>query len=388
MITILPCLLCCFYYAKKMRILYHPAFLLNVVACFFVALLSFGEVLILSPENFFPRLDENFFVNAAKEDFSTIISGNNRYLGFIIFSHLTYITSCEEALKFQLLPFALFILLVVYDFTRKKNALWLFPVVWGYIYMLATLAMRDTILIAGMLGILLKLSRAESKLAFGCWSFWGLVFFSFLRPEYSIVLFLTILWYCGAVRFKKKFFATYFIPSFLILLVFIFSNSFVIEVGNVFYPGRIESYKEDFVETGSSVPFLGDNLNALLRQLFTPLPSSKMVYLLSHGPSSNLVLKEVFRIVIMLGFYIMLLFLLFRPKAVYFLLRNNYFLQLLFIVSVINTIFYAVYRSGGGSTRNKVFPIFLVFIIYIKLKDRGNFTLKQWWSEKIGQADK
>lgn len=71
--------------------------------------------------------------------------------------------------------------------------------------------------------------------------------------------------------------------------------------------------------------------------------------------------------ILMMSFYLMSALLLFKWKKVCNILKNNRFLQVLFTIAVINTILYAIYRDGGGSSRNKLYPIMFAYVTFITL---------------------
>lgn len=354
-----------FLYAVRLKVISHPAFIFNIFAALFICVIAFLEIELLNDGYLYLYPDEPRFSAWAQEPFLDIINRHKRYLIYVLFSHSTYSFAGEWAFKIQSVPFALLSSLMIYDVTKQKNTLWLFPVVFGYLYFLATLNLRDSIVISAMLFFLLKISRSESK-GIIIWSMFAMAFFSIIRPEYSIVCSIVMVWVLVNRGIRNKFFVL-IVPSIIVTVLFVFFEDAIFGIADYFYPGRVAKYVAFRSPGLDAIPFLNDNATALVRQLFTPIPISKINFLLTHGPSYNLVVMEIFRMILMTSFYFMFLAVLFKWKKAYSYLKENRFLQVLFMLAVINTILYAIYRDGGGGTRNKLYPFILIYIMFGKM---------------------
>ena len=112
------------------------------------------------------------------------------------------------------------------------------------------------------------------------------------------------------------------------------------------------------------------------KQLFTPFPLSKIKVLLTSNqtvlnPLGTLYLIEISRIVLMLWVYILTLFSLLKIKSFFRFVYRSTFNTCLFYFSIINTLFYTAYNFGSGSSRNKLFPFFLLFLFFCEyLRER------------------
>jgi hypothetical protein len=272
----------------------------------------------------------------------------------------------EWVFKIQSLPFALLTCLVLFDATKKKSAMWLFPIVFAYLYFLATLNMRDMIIVCAMLFFSLKASRSGTN-GIIFWSGLSMLFFSLIRPEFTIVWFILMLVLLLTHMSKISFTKLFSIPILSVVVLYVFFPEPLIYVSEYLYPKRIGIYTSNRMEAVTNVPFLNANAASLVRQLFTPLPTSKLSYMLTEGITPNLIIMEIFRMILMMSFYLMSALLLFKWKKVCNILKNNRFLQVLFTIAVINTILYAIYRDGGGSSRNKLYPIMFAYVTFITL---------------------
>lgn len=355
-----------FLYAIRLKIINHPAFIFNVFFALFICVLAFLEVGLLKDGTIFLNPDEPWFSMEAQRPLQEILVNHKRYLAYILYSHSTYVLVGEWGFKIQSLPFALLSAMILYDASGKKNALWLFPIVFGYVYFLATLHMRDLMIICTSLYFALKVSRGGSKEII-TWSAIAMLFFSVLRPEFSIMWFFIMIWLLACYWAKNKFFMIFVIPVILSFISFAFFSDVFVNIASYFYPERIKSYVDDRAVELDSIFYFNDNINALIRQLITPLPTSKISYMLNYGLATNLFFQEIFRMVLMSLFYIMSIALLFNLKKSYLLIKENRFLQVLFAIALINTYLYAIYRDGGGSSRNKLYPIIWVYVVFLNI---------------------
>ncbi|MDH5652059.1 MAG: hypothetical protein OEZ39_09400 [Gammaproteobacteria bacterium] len=353
-------------YAAKLGVLRHPAFILNYVFAVFIVLFSFSEVLFFNEQTFYINSDEVWFANEAKLSLLEIWAKHTRYFLYIAYSHTTYLLTGEWGFKLQSVPFALLIALILYDGVKKIEILWLFPFFLGYIFFISTLNMRDTMVICIMLFYMLKISTANVK--------WLLVLSLvvanlclYIRPEYFYVCFLLMFWVLISRTVRGGLFVLCVIPSFFIIFSYIYIGDLVFSIAKIIYPVRIDSYLNETAVEITNVPFMNSNAASIVRQLLTPLPSSKINYFLTQGLSQNLFLLEFFRIIMMTSYYIMALMLMYKWRSTYAVMRDNIFLHAIFIMAVINTLLYAIYRDGGGASRNKLYPIILVLCLFVSV---------------------
>jgi len=379
MLTLLPGFCLVLVYAYKLGLLTNPGFLLNVIFAFLISLISIVEGIAITPDFFYVRLDEYWFYRESVSGMDYILNNHFRYFLYLAYSNLSYILGGEYIFKFHLVPFALLTSLVLFDITRLKSVLYFFPVVFGYIYFLSTIHMRDTLIVFFCLFFLFKLAETK-KPAFVI--FVTILFFLTLRAEFIIVFLFTYFWMKSESIFKKGFLLNYFIPGFLIIVLISLPNftDIVVVVSDLFFPGRMGLYLALRSEEVSSLPFLTENASSIIRQLITPFPWSKIRSLLTEPMGLNLYVKEIFRVIMMSSYFLMILYLFFNLKKVVEIMDENKFLRLLFAVSIQITILYAIFGDGGGASRNKLFPIILVFLIFnYSINHKKTFKLKEFY---------
>jgi hypothetical protein len=366
-----------FLYAMRLRIITHPAFIFNVFVALCIGALAFVDIGLVTDPNMYIFSDEKWFSPEAKRPLEEIISSHKRYLAYILFSHSTYLFAGEWAFKIQSIPFALFSSLILYDATRKKSTLWLFPIVFSFIFFLATLNLRDVILFSAMLFFMLKVSRSKLP-GIITWSTLTILFFSVIRPEYSIVCFFIMCWVLVNNRVKNKFLVL-IIPAVTVIVLFVFFENAIFGIANYFYPGRVSHYVSDKAVELGQIPFLNDNATALVRQLITPLPLSKIIFIYNNEVPGRRILYEILRMIMMISYYFMFVVVLIKWKKAYYFLVQNRFIQILFMMAVINTVLYAIYRDGGGGSRNKLYPFILVYVFFINFYI---FRIKKYVSDR------
>jgi len=379
MLTLLPGFCLVLVYAYKLGLLTNPGFLLNVIFAFLISLISIVEGIAITPDFFYVRLDEYWFYRESVSGMDYILNNHFRYFLYLAYSNLSYILGGEYIFKFHLVPFALLTSLVLFDITRLKSVLYFFPVVFGYIYFLSTIHMRDTLIVFFCLFFLFKLAETK-KPTFVI--FVTILFFLTLRAEFIIVFLFTYFWMKSESIFKKGFLLNYFIPGFLIIVLISLPNftDIVVVVSDLFFPGRMGLYLALRSEEVSSLPFLTENASSIIRQLITPFPWSKIRSLLTEPMGLNLYVKEIFRVIMMSSYFLMILYLFFNLKKVVEIMDENKFLRLLFAVSIQITILYAIFGDGGGASRNKLFPIILVFLIFnYSINHKKTFKLKEFY---------
>lgn len=366
MLTFLPVVCVFLIYAYKLKILTNPGFILNLIFAFLVSLMSIIEGLAVTPDFFYVRLDEEWFYHESVSGINNIYNNHFRYFLYLAYSNLSFQLGGDYIFKFHLVPFAILTSLILYEISKQKSVLYFFPVVFGYIYFLSTIHMRDILIIFFCLFFLFKLANSRRPLFVILFT---ILFFLTLRAEFIIVFLITYFWMKSESVFNKGFLINFFIPGLVIMVLISLPNftEIIISISDLFFPGRMRLYLALRSEEVSKLPFLTENASSIIRQLITPFPWSKIRSLLTEPIGTNLILKEIFRIIMMSSYFIILIYLSFNFRKVIVIMNENKFLRLLFAFSIQITILYAIFGDGGGASRNKLFPIILIFLIFNNL---------------------
>ena len=379
MLTLLPGFCLVLVYAYKLGLLTNPGFLLNVIFAFLISIISIVEGLAITPDFFYVRLDEEWYYHESTLGMDYILNNHFRYFLYLAYSNLSYLLGGDYIFKFHLIPFALLTSLILFDITRLKSVLFFFPIVFGYIYFLSTIHMRDMLIVFFCLFFLFKLTKTGRPIYVIIFT---ILFFLTLRAEFIFVFLFTYFWMKSESFYNKGFLINYFIPGFIIIILISLPNfsEIIISISDVFFPGRMRIYLALRSEEVSKLPFLTENASSIIRQLITPFPWSKIRSLLTEPMGTNLYFKEIFRIIMMSTYFLMILYLFFNLKKVVEIMDENKFLRLLFAASIQITILYAIFGDGGGASRNKLFPIILVFLIFnYSINHKKTFNLKEFY---------
>ena len=381
MITILSSWLLVFIYATKLKVIRRPAFLVVFFVTCFLALLSYAEVILLSPQDIFSRLDESYFRDVAGLEFNELLAEGSRYRVFHVYNFLTYnsLFGWDWALKIHLVAFSLLIMLVLYDSIRSIYVIWFFPIVFSYVIFLSTLNMRDVVLIFVTLFSLLYLSRSENLFKKAIWSIVPILFLFYIRPQAAYFYFFVSFWIIFFATQRRSIFFSYYLPSALVLSLIIFYLLFGQLIVNIqiYTPYNLEFYLHDRSEELQRIPFLGENMTALIRQIITPLPSSKVGQILVGDMSINFYFYEMSRSVMMLAVYALIAYLIFSWRFLSVAFRQNSFLGVLLILAAMYTVAYAIYSDGGGDSRNKLYPFFLFYLLFFEIIREKRACLKR-----------
>lgn len=371
MVTILLSWCFVFFYASKLRLTKRTAFWFVLLTTWLLAFFSYAEVLLVSPEDIYSRLDEQYFADIAGLEFQELIKEGERYRLFHLYNFLTLNSwfGWNWALKVHLIAFPILIALVLFDFVKNIYVIWFFPIVFSYVILLGTLNMRDVILIFITLYSVLYLSRANSSLKRILWV--GLPFglMSFIRPEAAFLyLFLGIWIGFFTIWIRRPTFAFY-IPAALIFGLVIFQTNLeqLAMYLQQLTPLNIYPYLEARAEELQQLPFLGENMTAVIRQLVTPLPTSKLNQIATGGMSEAFYIYEISRSLMMAIVYGLALYAVFNWQYLGAVFRINRSLGALLLISILHTAAYSVYSDGGGDSRNKLYPFFLLFLLYFEI---------------------
>lgn len=370
MITIILSWVLVFLYAKKLKINRTRAFWFVIFSTTFLVYLSLAEVLLVSPEDIYSRLDESYFLRIAGLSFNEILAEGSRYRLFHLYNYLTYNTlfGWHLSLKIHLVAFSMLIMLVLYDSTRNIYAIWLFTIVFSYIIFLSTLNMRDVILIFMTLYSLLGLVRARRQRTI-FWIVLPSLLLLLIRPQAAFFYLLASIWIGVFAKKTKTPFVAYFVPAGIIIGVIVLNQFFqqAIVYLQLYTPFNPEPYLQERSGEITRIPFLGENVNALVRQIITPLPTSKLGEILAGGMSANFYLYEISRSVMMLSVYMLIGYLMLHWRYLGNAFKHNKFLGALLIMAVLYTAAYAIFSDGGGDSRNKLYPFFLFYVLFLQI---------------------
>ncbi|MCC5879172.1 MAG: hypothetical protein JJU03_04675 [Idiomarina sp.] len=351
--------------AHKVNILSSKYFLFLLLVTFTLASLFLFETYVLLPEDSFYRLDEDYFRMEVNHSFAHILENHRRYLLFVLYSKSNYFLFGEFGLKIQSIPFVLLTSILLYKVTQRKISLVLFPIVFLYVVFLSALLMRDAMLVFFTLYFIYLCVNAKGNIKFILFTFCCVFFFLFIRPEAAVLFAASALWFSLYKIFgvSKKINFVYLPLIFILLFVSPFYNYLIDVAGYVVGVGRLSIFAELKSDSFMGIPFLNQNIQIIIRQIITPVPTSKLYEMIYEGVSSNFYLYEISRMVLMGAFYFGALFLMFRPGYVMNVINKSDFVAFLILLATLYTVSYALYSEGGGDSRNKLYPFLLVFII-------------------------
>ena len=374
-----------FIYAHKLEVLNKASFWFNLFIVFLLAFLGIVELEIFSADNWFSRLDEQTFVDWGQLPMSEISPKNHRYFLYILLTHLTLKTGGGLlALKLQCTSFAVLSSLVIFDATRRKDSLWLFPILFSFLFFFSSLVMRDMIIIFVTLWLCLWISRL-SIFYLPVWAILGWCFYFHIRPEAGLFFLFALVWYVFHKVSRLGFIFTYCLPTAIAFIIFVTPLvDYIIEILRFFYTERIDLYVYQRSEAIKIIPFFSDNFTAVLRQLFTPFPVSKLIDILKNGGGENLFIYELLRMHMLVVFYFLIFYCLAKWRSVLKVLSKNDFLKLLFGITVAYTLAYSLHSDGGGDTRNKVYPYLLLFIVFLMTSNPISITFSR--AQAIGRS--
>jgi len=347
-------------------VLKKNAFWFNIAVALTILAIGIIELHLFSPDEWFTKLDEQTFIKWAQQSVSEIKAKGNRYFLFIILTRETLGSAGEGlALKVQSIPFAILTSLVIYDATKLRVTLWLFPIIFSFLFFFATLVMRDSIIIFVTIWLCLKVSRSKAA-SLPMWTALGWAFYYFIRPEAGWLFLFTLLWYFIYRFLKRDVVVIYFIPTFLILFIFVTPIAdYLIDFVGIYYGDRIDLYTINRSQELKNLPFISENAAATIRQLFTPFPLSKLARFLTIGAGENLYIYEFVRMIMMSSFYFLTLYCLIFWRKIWRVFAQNDFLKLVFGIALAYTLAYAIYADGGGDSRNKIYPYLLLYLFFV-----------------------
>lgn len=368
MVVILASMAILVVYAAYAGVTRHPSWWMNVVLTIGLFALHMLEIQILSPDNIFPFLDEVFFARESQRPWSELAAGGlARYNLYLIYAHLAQVGTPEWVLKGVNIPWLWIFMIQVYRMAGSSPwALRIFPVALPYMYVLSFMNMRDMLAIVVLMMLLnvvtTRLRYLDQGVARVIAVVAGLVLVVSLRPQWIVffaasALMLVIL--TGRTRARV---------AAGVAMVAAAAIAYPLLSGQVQRLRAISAYStisrtsEDVQALGVGEFGVASAVVGIVRQLVTPLPSSKLIALFRGPRSENLYVIELTRIVMNAWFILALAYVALHLRAFWAYVNSTRALQLLAMFAAVNTVVYGLYFFGVGSSRNKVLPILLVFL--------------------------
>jgi hypothetical protein len=377
-IVILASLAILVVYASYARVARHFAWWVNVVLTMVLFAVHMLEIQLLSPATLFPFLDEPFFVRNSQVPFAHLASsGLARYNGYLIYAHLAQVATPEWILKSVNIPWLWIFMVQLYRMSGSSPwSLRLFPIALPYLYFLSFMNMRDMI---GLVVIMMLTTMVTTRvrhldclpariIAIAV----ALVLLGSLRPQWIVFFAASVSVLAMIVGRARMRLATAVLAITAAGIAYPMLSSQFDRLRVVAAYSVLTRTSETVQSLGTSQFGIESGIVGVLRQLITPLPTSKIVALTREQPGENLYLIEVARIIMNTWFISALVLVAwrFRDFVVYVRLRSSVFLFGIF--AAVNTIVYGVYFFGVGSSRNKVLPIILVFMYVCHILDKRN----------------
>lgn len=357
----------------------HPAWWLNIVLTIALFSLHMLELQFLSTGNLFRFLDEAYFAQESQADLSDLLAqGATRYNAYLIYAHLAQVMAPEWILKALNIPWLWVFMIQLFRMSGSSPWVFrLFPLALPYLYILSFLNMRDMLgLVAVMMVFNLlgtRIRHLEHIAVRSVAMVMALVLLASLRPQWVVFLAASVLivpMLTGGTRSRiASAIATLAVLAVALPLV----SPWLIQLRAVaaYSVEARGSERVDLVARGGGFGVASGAIG-VGRQLFTPLPTSKLVALLREPPGSNLYLKEMTRVVMNTWFVGSIIYVLMHLGGFAGYVRRSKAVALLAVFAAINTIVYGIYFFGVGSSRNKVLPMILVFLFVCNsLEQRG-----------------
>jgi hypothetical protein len=324
-------------------------------------------------DNLFFMFDEKWFLEYAQNEtiYSTLENIFKKYGIYILLEQLILNTfGIPSFLK--IINFTFLLMFVIFLYNRENNELVIkyFKYFFLYLVILSFTNMRDIFMLYVLFVLIHFLTKQKTIKNVLYITLSTLIMIS-LRPTWVLMIYAAyfmIRFSIGGVQEKLISMAV------IIFITFLTFDFITMQIARAIYFLTLENMN---VESVSNITSSGTNLyfGAFLRQIFSPFPHSKLLQMFSEEPSANLYIFEICRMFMMLGFYYLIFFTIKNFKSFLIFLKVDTFYNILFVVSLVNTVFYTVYRLGGGSSRNKTLPIILLFLFYCNMKNRRKLFL-------------
>jgi len=381
-LVLLPSLAVLVCYAAYTRIYVHQWWWVNILLTLAVFGLHISEILWLSPGNLFPLLDEGYFLRQSQASTTEVLrDGIGRYNLYILFAHVAQIATPEWILKIINIPWLWIMIIQLYRLGGSSPwVLRLFPIALPYLYFLGTMNMRDTL---GLVVLIATIGMFVGRIRFIETLPWrvmvlgvSVVTLGSIRPQWLVFLGVALLCYALVVgNWRMKAVVLIAAAGVVVLLGPLFSRQ-VAQLQTV-AQYSVEARAPEWSPLDGRGGFgVQTAFTGIVRQLITPLPSSKVVALVTQPAGPKLYLPEISRIIMNLWFLGALIYGLVHPKKVLKYLRANPVVLLLAIFAAVNTVVYGLYFFGVGSSRNKVLPIIVAMLFVSSVLDRREHPVR------------
>lgn len=356
----------------KYHLLDNKYIYINYFIISFLSFIYLSETFCIADKIFFMFDEEYFYQEALNKTYSSIflniLSLYNVYFFFV--------KSVLEGFHFPVLLkiinvfFSIWLMILFSRKYENNEIIRYYPIFLPYLFTLSFTNMRDSMMLLVFFSLIYFLTKKKSIKEYIIIFILSFLLIS-LRPMWLLMIYgsyLLILFLRGNIFIK--------IGSLILIgIILIFSIDFLI---NEIYRALIFSNIINMrAETIEALERYGNNfiLLSIIRQLTTPFPHTKIQQLLSGTPSENLYIFEIARTIMMISYYYLIFYVVKYRKRFYEFIKKDVFNQVLLLTAIINTIFYAVYIQGGGSSRNKVFPIILLFLFFCYMKNNKKHIL-------------
>ena len=343
--------------------------------------LFYYEVMLLDLDYFIS--DELAYIDFDDAQGLSESAKNDRILWFYYHSLVSFIMPVDGLFnKLISLPFLPLILLLVYNFCNKRNlSLFLF-LFCPYLLFLMQTAIRDIAILYFTLLIISYWCNASSKNSKVIFQLLTLIFLLFmLRPFAVFIVAFSIYIYELFAKFKNK--------PFRDVLYLLFYNVVVaIIVSGFFYllfQDKIDQYIRTltyFSENGLWLDESKSNVKpaltfqyfsyAIIRYISTPLPTSLLERFLTESVTQFGYLDDIVRFLNQLFYFVMFIWILIKLviRKGKLVAQWNSSIWILCIVTILNSIVYALYYAGGGHSRIKLLLFIFVFVVFVCLGKR------------------
>jgi len=315
--------------------------------------------------SYYSRISENIIISDELYFFQNPEVGINRLLWIKLAQFVTLIGGDVMALRFINLAFLVFFCAMVH--VRFKNI----PVLiigfcLCYVPMIASLAIRDTLLLSLIL-VLLPYINGKDSFGISPTATLALIAMSLLRPFLLVIILLS--------KIKLNVRSLVFSTIMLVIFLYILSS----------LPGTRHYYDimlnlEDYIlnkmdKKGLSVPDgigLFNVIRWLINFYFGPSPLS--LFYRIFGETTYGTIDDIIRVIYKISLYGLYTFVLYfglrKSHALYNTIKENYHL-ITFLV--LYGFLYSIFNFGGSHERIKlIIPIVLLFIIDRRLDDKSS----------------
>jgi hypothetical protein len=361
---------------KHYGMLKNKYFIYNLMFLIVLFIFSTIESLYFTDSIFFLP-DEHTFLRLSKEySFSYLIENiSNRYNVYLLNVKLSTILSPDIMLKLLNAPIIMILFVYLAHHYKNIEILKFAPFILPYMYIISLTNSREGMV--NLVFFLLLFVMVEFKFKNLLYILvLSILLYSLRMPWLLVLWFSLFLFYLKSARIFIKILVVVLFASF-IYLYWDFINSLFVRFNELGALGNPDVSQERYgVELNAENQYY-TFMVALLKQIFSPIPLSKLhMMLFTNHISNNLYLVEITRVVMNTAFYMLMLYTLVHIKFFYKFIVNNKLHLVLFFVSIGSSILYALYLFGSGGSRTKLFPIILLFLFYVEMRNKEVFDIR------------